>query len=135
MAEKKWVQHISGQGEKWEVTGRLYNSESNTDWQVYPGVRVADEIEFHYLPKSEYRLCVPPDPPEQWVDVTEECEVSGEYGPIIHNGHSVQTSPNYRRRKVHLFEEVKEQWDFAGGKRFTQKPRPAFIIEKKVVAL
>ena len=73
MAEKKWVQHISGQGEKWEVTGRLYNSESNTDWQVYPGVRVADEIEFHYLPKSEYRLCE--ELSEKWEDVTDEYNV------------------------------------------------------------
>lgn len=75
---KQYVQHISGQGEKWEVyneNGEVYMCESARSTQ---GV---------YLPKSEYRLC---DPPEVWRDVTSECrvEVIGAKMPaFIETGH------------------------------------------------
>ena len=128
MEKKQWVQHASRQGQKWEVVG-----EDSYVWTV--PFHEKPQPYYLHLPKEEFYPC---PPPEQWVDVTEECEVdeckiSG-WNNITHNGEETYQAP-YRRRKVHLFEEVKEQWDFAGGKRFTQKPRAAFIIEKKVVAL
>jgi hypothetical protein len=52
MKEKKWIQHISGQGQKWELV---------SDWHWHNG--------FHFLPKSEYVDC---EPPEEWEDVTGE---------------------------------------------------------------
>lgn len=70
MKEVKWVQHISGEGEKWEVSGRLYNSANEADWQV---IAKNEKDDHHYLPKSEYRLC---DPPEVWEDVTDQCEIT-----------------------------------------------------------
>jgi len=129
MAEKKWVQHISGQGEKWELKEGPYNSGLNTAWQVYPYVRSGEEESYHYLPKSEYLIC---EPPEQWVDVTEECEVDACNG-IAHNGEDTFLDP-YRRRKVQLFEQVSEFGDRTSWGRSTAKPRYAFIIEKKVTA-
>ena len=69
-----WVQHISGQGEKWEVepVGPV-----TTAWRVKgagPEARAFD------LPKSEYRLCEPPAPVETWTDVTASCElVAGQW--------------------------------------------------------
>jgi hypothetical protein len=64
---KQYVQHISGQGEKWEVSGRLYNEEQQEDWQVIPKGSRKDEWSHHYLPRSEYRLCEPPGP--TWVPI------------------------------------------------------------------
>ena len=58
----KWVQHISGQGEKWEVHDVIVGawlvkreSGEETQWRCYE------------LPKSEYHLC---DHPERWDVVT-----------------------------------------------------------------
>lgn len=53
MNTKKWVQHISGQGEKWEVW-----KECEQEWNVYQK-RVGGPSLF--FPKSEYRLCDPPE--------------------------------------------------------------------------
>lgn len=59
----RYVQHISGQGEKWEVTGD--DGIVAIVWHCYDrDIPLA-------LPKSEYRE-VPP--PEVWKDVTAECE-------------------------------------------------------------
>lgn len=57
MSKKQWVCHISGQGEKWEVA----NDYSHT-WEVLSKVSRAT----YNFPKSEYRLC---DPPEVWEKV------------------------------------------------------------------
>lgn len=67
MMGRRWVQHISGQGEKWEVfSERIY------EWSVLPRYQITDLYTNgnHFLPKSEYRLC---NPPEEWEDVTGEC--------------------------------------------------------------
>jgi hypothetical protein len=62
---KQYVQHVSGVGEKWEVHGVAYNSvDNNTDWQVVGKSRAGL---YHYLPKSEYRICEPPGP--TWVPI------------------------------------------------------------------
>lgn len=68
----RWVQHISGQGEKWEVRDG-YNP-LNSDWSVY-GKNRADR---HYLPKSEYLECQPPRR-----RVTGEMKVSASGGTLI----------------------------------------------------
>ncbi|MDH5738707.1 MAG: hypothetical protein OEY77_00110 [Nitrospira sp.] len=73
MNEKQWVQHMSGKGEKWMV----WSGTEQPGW-MYPGCQVDADREWcvcgsgsvvpsHLLPKSEYRLCAPP---EEWEDVT-----------------------------------------------------------------
>lgn len=52
----RYVQHISGQGEKWEV-----KKEDGYTWCVNNNRLLC------HVPKSEYRLC---EPPEEWEDVT-----------------------------------------------------------------
>jgi len=126
MAGHGWVQHISGQGEKWEV-----HSEKGPFWYVLTQFLTQGNAA---LPKSEYRLC---PPPELWVDVTEECEVNEceiyGWNNITHNGEETYLA-SYRRRKVQLFEQVSEFGDSTSWGRSTVKPRYAFIIEKKVTA-
>mgnify|MGYP001381458732 FL=1 len=56
---KRYVQHISGQGEKWEVM-----AENGQQWGLHHNVI---SIGWHFVPKSEYRLC---PAPEVWKDVT-----------------------------------------------------------------
>lgn len=106
MNTKRWVQHMSGQGEKWEV-----HDEGNDNWVVIP----KNKPSFcHRLPKSEYRLC---DPPEEWRNVTREHDsiITGHW--YIREG--------IRLRMVKLYkaepdsEKNCEQW--------------AFIVEQKVV--
>lgn len=120
---KQYVQHISGQGEKWAVTddGRNCNSDMTHDtwvvWQSSSGT--------FYLPKSEYRLC---SPPEVWRDVTEGCDITVDTGDVQYLRHNNETrfvtswsGMGYRLRKVQLpsSENVNiKQW--------------AFIVEKKV---
>ncbi len=58
---KQYVQHISRQGEKFRV------DDSNLFcWEIF----VSDMVQNCWVPKSEYRLC---EPPEQWEDVTRQC--------------------------------------------------------------
>jgi hypothetical protein len=62
MKNKKWVQHISGQGEKWELAnpGVL-----ETGWTVW-----AKDRNFVFsLPKSEYVEC---EGPERWHECTRQ---------------------------------------------------------------
>jgi hypothetical protein len=87
MATKQYVQHISGQGEKWEVSKEWPES-----WFIE-----ADEENLQ-LPKSEYVLC---EPSVVWKDVTEECEVN-ESGWITHHDRLTTQDNGYRRRKVQL---------------------------------
>lgn len=82
MTNTQWVQHISGQGEKWEVC----SLSTDVDWAV-SGKRVGT---VHHLPKSEYRIC---DPPEEWRDVTGDVTIqkrgSKEGGfreDVVHDG-------------------------------------------------
>ena len=113
---KRYVQHISGQGEKW----RVHDEDDNLPlaWRV---VNSLGEVNF-YLPKSEYRPC---EPPEVWKDVTEECEVTPTGLVRIINRDKTHTylmeDRGYRFRKVSLYDT-----DFAAT------ARTAFIIEKKV---
>lgn len=65
MEQKRYVQHKSGQGEKWEVVLEVQNG-----WKVsiLSGLAMGNET---WFPKSEYRLCEP----EEWEDITEHCSV------------------------------------------------------------
>jgi len=111
------VQHISGVGEKWEMVDDDYNTSTrNKDWSV-----MAHEIgDRHYLPRSEYRLC---DPPERWVNVTGDCRLmDGNRFQccIVHNDIPIATGIGYRLRKVEV--------------NFIDGGNPlgwAFIVEKK----
>lgn len=74
MDKKQYVQHISGQGEKWA----LCEIEQQSDWPSWVAPHTEKKGGLLYLPKSEYVLC---DPPEQWVDVTDVSEVEdGSWG-------------------------------------------------------
>jgi hypothetical protein len=96
MSDKKWVQHISGQGEKWEV---VQDYPTTSQWGVKVGKGFA--AYYHWLPKSEYRLC---EPPEVWVDVTDQCVIteSGLVRLDHENGtHTYASSTSgYRFRKI-----------------------------------
>lgn len=123
---KQYVCHISGQGEKWEVTGRLYNQEQNEDWQVASKTS-KDEFSYHYLPKSEYRLC---PAPEVWKDVTEDVKEGdpSEYWQYFLMDDlqmlAVNAGHGYRLRKVPLFGSVTQDRPVVS--------KCAFIVEKKV---
>jgi hypothetical protein len=121
---KQYVQHISGQGEKWLVEG-----ENNFGWII------GDKAGHHYvatLPKSEYRLC---DPPEVWQDVTGECVFKtdvkrifhesspGSYGGVSVIGDGCLLFAGYRFRKIQYVSLGKERGDGY-----------AFIVEKLVKA-
>lgn len=60
MNKTRWVQHISGQGEKYEVE-RCYEY-----WEVSDN---RQDSWYLRLPLKEYILC---DPPEEWEDVTSQ---------------------------------------------------------------
>ena len=65
MNDTKWVQHISGEGEKWEVTDF-----EEDQWMTVLATKKWGNR--YFLPKSEYASC---DPHARWVDVTDECTV------------------------------------------------------------
>ena len=117
MKEKKWVQHISGQGEKWEVV-----TDGATQWCVNA---TTSGNAYHHLPKSEYRLC---DPPEQYVDITAECKFTVDADAVTHIVHDGKTvfvtawnGAGYRLKKVDA-----RQRPFI--------PPVFFVVEKKVLA-
>lgn len=117
MNNKKWVQHISGQGEKWGIVD-LWPNHPHL-WRVIDHQNKQHGDGCAWFPKSEYILC---DPPEEWEDVTGECEWmnSGSEltATIYHLGHCLTANRGYRFRKVKLAE--------LDG--FT---REAFIVERK----
>lgn len=115
---QRWVQHISGQGEKWEVL-----SEYPHGWKVPvpSGLAMGHET---WLPKSEYRLC---DPPEVWEDVTERLVLTEDGTEASEQQEKVWAiqclSQKYRLRKVLLFED--------GSSSDTRPGQWAFIVERK----
>lgn len=110
--DKQYVCHISGQGEKWEV-----GSEYQESWRIHTNAYSPDL----YLPKSEYRIC---DPPEVWRDVTELCEIS-RTGDVIRDGKFVLGSKGYRFRKVEV-NLIGPNYQYGCKKAW------AFIVEQKV---
>ena len=112
MKEKKWVQHISGQGQKWEVTGGL--DKQDIFWECY-----YEKPSHHFdLPKSEYREC---EPPEKWEDVTDRCCISCDGKNLrltFADMRCTDLPQGYRFRKVCVCDQV--------------MPDVAFIVERKL---
>ncbi len=107
---KQYVCHISGQGEKFEVVGGLYESA-----YVVQSARGT-----YTLPKSEYIIC---DPPEVWTDITGECRVEREpfHCTIMHGNQKLLPGDAYRLRKVSV--NLKAQ--------LNEPTQSAFIVERK----
>ena len=103
MGNKRYVQHISGQGEKWEVLNDNQHCHES-EWRV----KAKDHAFYHDIPKSEYRLC---EPPEEWEDITRECEWTHECYSSWYikaaNGDRIEAYMNgpYRVRKIDLLYE------------------------------
>ena len=92
----KWVQHRSGDGEKWEVIGQGGRTKDyELEWSVKKGEHC------YNLPKSEYIEC---SPPEEWEDVTVECDWGnageGMEAIIFHQGLRLLADRGYRLRKI-----------------------------------
>lgn len=91
---KQYVQHISGQGEKWLVHRSL-----ETCWE-----HITAQSPTYYLPKSEYVMCQSPD---EWEDVTEAVEFIYPhvgFGYLAIGGVPIARDM-YRLRKVDLMYE------------------------------
>lgn len=117
MKEKRWVQHISGQGEKWELSDCPYNTYEKNTWVVVHDFNISSFT--MELPRAEYRLC---DPPEQWEDVTADCDVVDSHLKVIAcKGETILGRGKYRLRKVHGM-----------GKPSAVPCEHAFIVERKV---
>ena len=107
----QWVQHISGQGEKWPLEQPASVSSSGFYSRNKSG-------QAFFLPKPDYILC---DPPEVWTDVAHECELKIDMlsrQQIWHGGICVDGAVGYRFKKEQCFHE-------------NGLPRHAFIVEKR----
>ena len=95
--EKKiYVQHKSGVGEKWELGSscRERMSDRYKDWDVLS----KDGKTLHFLPKSEYIICEPPE----WRDVTGDLRIA-EHGRVmknVHNTNAVFLAGGYRLKRM-----------------------------------
>lgn len=124
----QWVQHISGQGEKWKVETR---DDSADTWLVLR------QHQFNlFLPKSEYVPCEPPQP--RRVDVTAECETCCGNG-LIHNGIQLnmpitqEPQSRYWLRKVLVSGAIlyDDKGNCLDGNSSCMQNRWAFIVEKE----
>lgn len=129
----RYVQHSSGQGEKYplyEVDWTSITQSNRLDYWIVNG-----PTKQFILPRSDYHLC---EPPEIWVDVTSECEIPiftrpeyKDHCEVWHKGTRLFVVGNelvtgYRLSKVKLA-EYHATWD--EGK--VVKERWALIAEKK----
>ena len=117
----QYVQHKSGQGEKYPV-----NNENDRVWISY----FTEPYQAVILPKSEYLPC---SPPERWVDVTQACEFNdheacmkhinpdGKLLNVIVLGTACGLFEGYRLRKV--------QVGWIEGR--TSHYQSAFVVERK----
>jgi hypothetical protein len=106
----QYVQHRSGQGEKWQAM-----SSFPTYWKVED----KQDHETYLLPKSEYVLC---DPPELWLDVTAECEsIANQQQVFKGNAHVAAVYKGYRFQKVPLYTNTNILWELQW----------AFIVEQR----
>jgi len=81
----RYVQHISGQGDKWEVY-----DETALRWHAGPDNNSA----FFSLPKSEYRLC---DPPDLWRIITPNVYIGDNEKELWYHGTCIAAlDPGYR---------------------------------------
>lgn len=128
MTTPRYVQHVSGQGEKYKL---LEHNTINLDtsafvWYVESPYKAASWLVF---PRHEYHPC---DPPARWVDVTGECECSeSESCRLLRPDGTgrrdiIESNRGYRLRKVQLW-QTKEDASICG----LSKPQWAFIVEKR----
>ena len=119
---KQYVQHNSGTGQKFPVLNERPSwlkdgrGVSEHEWLV-------QGISQHLLPKSEYRLC---EPPERWVVVTWECELkvsAMNKQQIWHKGTCIDGAVGYKLRKVLVA-------DLPGVKSY-ECDDSVFIVEKQ----
>ena len=116
-----WVQHISGQGAKWEVEsyGHLTSA-----WGVKG---TGPDVLTLYLPTSEYRLCEPPTLPETWTDVTAHCRFH-EARNVPHGWRlsyrALYPGSNWQTQECYILEHSREGashlYPFAAGYEPTQ---------------
>lgn len=115
MNDKKYVQHFSGTGGKYEV--RNFD-ESGVSWQTFSH---KDRDLLHYLPKGEYVLCSAPD---VWEDITSQCEVVYAGGETLKMNYGtglvrfITWCDGFRLNKIKL--SAYDNYEFA------------FVVEKKV---
>lgn len=117
MSESRWVQHMSGQGEKFVL--RSYGNDCGGPWTTATGF---------ILPKSDYCYCEPPES-DAWVDVTATCDIDTDYSLLDHpeeGGHGWRIfAPaglfigQYRLRKIEINQHNYEgmQWAFIVERR------------------
>ena len=74
----RWVQHISGQGAKYELTHSMWNRADNYSWETRNNT--SNNLSWFHLPRSEYRECPPPRR-----RVTGECVVLSRAGQSCFN--------------------------------------------------
>lgn len=123
MSESRYVQHVSGQGEKWKLWDQQHAGPGFCYWKVHS---LQDYDSHTTLPKSEYRLC---EPPERWVDVTGWCTVlSNTEDDVVHDGDVITQQRGYRIRLVELFDH--DRPGFNQG----YKHQWAFVVDKKVTS-
>ena len=115
--DKRYVQHISGQGEKFELGESSYDYKEM--WILekrHDGLRPC-------VPKSEYVLC---EKPEVWIDITAECLAEKTCGTphaqVLEDKQHViaHVDRGYRLRKVQLYKRavgLDPQWAFIVEKR------------------
>lgn len=99
---KQYVQHISGQGEKWKLRDCKYNENNNNKtWVIDAEFNISSNC--MELPRSEYKICTPP---EEWEDVTNDCEFNDDLHHLVCEksravaGQYVGIVPHYRFRKI-----------------------------------
>ena len=117
---KQYVQHMSGQGEKFKLSDVPLIDERM--WRCeFKGATYHNDD--YYLPKSEYILC---DPPEVWEDVTRECAP---------NNASIYHADQMRPGEICIHTA---QWRHEGVYRVKKMtcqieglPRYAFIVERR----
>ena len=124
MSEKQYVQYKNDpNGTKWEVA-----LDCDIGWLVR-----ACPTGMHYLPKSEYIPCAPP---ERWTDVTELCRVDNAASScdrgrlsILHRGlNEVSSTDIFHPAQVHNYRVTKRQLP---PKEAVDPGQWAFIVEKR----
>ena len=95
----KYVQHRSGDGEKWKLRDCGYNNSNHKTWVIDTDFSISTNC--MELPRSEYVEC---SPPEEWEDVTVECDWGnageGMEAIIFHQGLRLLADRGYRLRKI-----------------------------------
>ena len=88
MDEKRYVQHISGQGRKWQLSQN--QSAEDLDWCVLS----ENGRTVHHLPQSEYVRCIAPV--KVWKDVTPQVAIQAEARELAVAGTVYTLPPGYR---------------------------------------